>query len=55
MLHEAQPMREAVIECVQSIKSVCGKELPRLNALFKKILKRREEIVADSQYFPLVR
>ena len=54
MLHEAQPMRQAALGCVRTIKSLCGKELPRLSLLFKKILKRTEEIVADAQYFPLV-
>lgn len=54
MLHEAQPMRQAALECVRTIKSMCGKELPRLNSLFNKILKRKEEIMSDAQYFPLV-
>ena len=47
-------MRQAALGCVRTIKSMCGKELPRLSPLLKKILKRTEEIMADAQYFPLV-
>ena len=54
MLHEAQPMRQAALKCVKTIQSTCDKDLPHLNLLLKTILRAKEEIMSDAQYFPLV-
>ena len=54
MIHEAQLMRLGALLCIETVKSVSGKQLSALNTALKKICKRKEEISADVQHMPTV-
>ncbi len=55
LVHPARVVREAAASCAQTVRATCGKQLPQVGGLLKKICRRTEEIAADAEFLPLVR